>query len=210
MPVAQADSEETRRLLEEIRAGDSQALGQLLTRHQPYLLRFIELRLDQRLRARLEPGDVVQDAQMQAVRRFPRYLEQQPLPFRLWLRQLAHDRLLNLRRDHIGAARRSLAREVALPEDSAAQLAARLWTSSSSPSQRLSRQELVQRVREAMDRLSKCDREILLLRHFEGLSNPEVGAMLSLTPSAVSKRYGRAVLRLHDLLLASGLKESES
>src|SRR5262249_16978450 len=107
-------------------------------------------------------------------------------------------------------ARRSLAREVALPEDSAAQLAGRLWTSSSSPSQRFSRQELAQRVREAIDRLSKCDREILLLRHFEGLSNSEVGALLSLTPSAVSKRYGRAVLRLHDLLLASGLKESES
>jgi len=210
MRIAQTDSEETRRLLEEVRAGDSQALGQLLTRHQPYLLRFIELRLDQRLRVRLDPADVVQDAQMQAVKRLPRYLEQQAMPFRLWLRQLAGDRLLNLRRDHIGAARRSLAREVALPEDSAAQLAGRLLTSSSSPSQRLSRQELAQRVREAMARLSESDHEVLLLRHFEGLSNAEVGALLGLTPSAVSKRYGRAVLRLHDLLLASGMRESES
>jgi RNA polymerase sigma-70 factor (ECF subfamily) len=210
MPVAQADSEETRQLLAEVRAGDSQALGKLLTRHQPYLLRFIELHLDPRLRVRLDPADVVQDAQMQAVRRLPAYLEQQALPFRLWLRQLAHDRVLNLRRDHIGAARRSLAREVALPEDSAAQLAGGLLTSSTSPSQRLSRQELAQRVREAMTRLSESDREVLLLRHFEGLSNAEVVALLGLTPSAVSKRYGRAVLRLHDLLLASGLKESES
>src|SRR5438128_12687181 len=125
MPVAQADSEETRRLLGEVRAGESQALGQLLTRHQPYLLRFIELRLDPRLRVRLDPADVVQEAQMQAVRRLPRYLEHHPLPFRLWLRQLAHDRLLNLRRDHIGTARRSVAREVALPADSAAESASR-------------------------------------------------------------------------------------
>ena len=106
MQAAQADSEETCKLLAEVRAGDSQALGRLLTRHQPYLQRFVELRLDPRLRVRLDPADVVQEAQMQAVRRLPRYLEQTPMPFRLWLRQLAQDRLLNLRRDHIGSARR--------------------------------------------------------------------------------------------------------
>jgi RNA polymerase sigma factor (sigma-70 family) len=61
-----------------------------------------------------------------------------------------------------------------------------------------------------MARLSESDHEVLLLRHFEGLSNAEVGALLGLTPSAVSKRYGRAVLRLHDFLLASGMGESES
>jgi RNA polymerase sigma-70 factor (ECF subfamily) len=209
MAVTQADSEETRKLLDEVRAGNSQALGRLLTRHQPYLQRFIELRLDPRLRIRLDPADIVQDAQMLAVRRLPRYLEQQPMPFRLWLRQLAHDRLLNVWRDHIGSARRSVARQVALPEDSAAEFADQLLASGSSPSQRLSRQELAQRVREAMARLSESDREVLLLRHFEGLSNAEVVALLGLTPGAVSKRHGRAVLRLHNLLLASGLRESE-
>jgi RNA polymerase sigma-70 factor (ECF subfamily) len=209
MPVTQADSEETRKLLAEVRAGDSQALGRLLTRHQPYLQRFIELRLDPRLRARLDPADVVQEAQLQAVRRLPRYLEQNPMPFRLWLRQLAHDGLLNLRRKHIGTARRSVTRKVALPDDSAAEIACRLLMSGSSPSQRLNRQELAQRVREAMARLSESDREVLLLRHFEGLSNPEVAVLLDLTPGTVSKRYGRAVLRLHDLLIESGLTESE-
>jgi RNA polymerase sigma-70 factor (ECF subfamily) len=209
MQMTQADSEETRKLLAEVRAGDSQALGRLLTRHQAYLQRFIELRLDPRLRVRLHPADVVQEAQLQAVRRLPRYLEQQPMPFRLWLRQLAQDRLLNLRRDHIGTARRSVEREVALPDDSAAELARQLLAPGSSPSQRLRRQELAQRVREAMARLSESDREVLLLRHFEGLSNPEVAALLGLTPGTVSKRYGRAVLRLHNLLFESGLTESE-
>jgi hypothetical protein len=56
MPVTQADSEETRKLLDEVRAGNSQALGRLLTRHQLYLQRFIELRLDPRLRIRLDPA----------------------------------------------------------------------------------------------------------------------------------------------------------
>jgi RNA polymerase sigma-70 factor (ECF subfamily) len=195
-------------MLGEVRAGHSQALGRLLTRHGPYLQRFIELRLDPRLRARLDPADVVQEAQMQAVRRLPRYLEQPALPFRLWLRQLALDRLLNLRRDHAGAARRSVDREVTLPEGSAAEFARQLLAPGSTPSQHLSRQELARRVREAMSQLPEPDREVLLLRHFEGLSNPEVAALLGLSPGAVSKRYGRAVLRLHDILYPEGTTES--
>src|SRR5262249_19098060 len=119
------------------------------------------------------------------------------------------DRLLNLRRDHIGTARRSVVREVALPEDSAAEFAGQLLNSGSSPSQRLSRKELAQRVREAMTKLSESDREVLLLRHFEGLSNAEVASLLGLAPGTISKRYGRAVLRLHYLLFSSGLMESE-
>jgi RNA polymerase sigma-70 factor (ECF subfamily) len=207
--MTQADSEETRTLLGAVRTGDPQALGRLLTRHQPYLQRFVELRLDPRLRARFDPADVVQEAQLQAVRRLPRYLEQPHLPFRLWLRQLADDRLLNLRRDHAGTARRSVDREVALPEGSAAEFASQLLAAGSSPSQHLNRQELARRVREALARLPDADREVLLLRHFEGLSNPEVAALLGLTAGAVSKRYGRAVLRLHDLLFTSGLTEPE-
>jgi RNA polymerase sigma-70 factor (ECF subfamily) len=208
--ATQTDSEETRRLLGEARAGRPEALGRLLARHRPYLERFVELRLDPRLRARLDPADVVQDAQMEAVRRLPRYLEGPPLTFRLWLRQLALDRLLNLRRDHTGAARRSVRREVPLPEGSAAAFARQLLAPGSSPSAHLGRQELARRVREAMARLAEADREVLLLRHFEGLSNPEAAALLGLTPGAVSKRYGRAVLRLHDLLFTGGLAEGES
>jgi RNA polymerase sigma-70 factor (ECF subfamily) len=209
LPMIQTDSEETRTLLGAVRAGDPQALGRLLTRHQAYLERFVELRLGPRLRGRFDPADVVQEAQLEAVRRLPRYLEQPRLPLRLWLRQLANDRLLNLHRDHAATARRSVDREVALPEGSAAELASQLLAAGSSPSQHLGRQELARRVREAMAALAEADREVLLLRHFEGLSNPEVAALLGISPAAVSKRYGRAVLRLHDLLFASGLTGTE-
>ncbi len=205
---APVDSEETGKLLGEVRSGDPGALGRLLERHRPFLERFVELRLDARLRARLDPADVVQDAQLQAVRRLPGYLGRPVLPFRLWLRQLAVDRLANLRRDHAGAARRSVEREVALPDGSAAELARQLLAPGSSPSQHLDRQELARQVREAMAQLPEADREVLLLRHFEGLSNPEVATLLGLSPGAVSKRYGRAVLRLHELLFPDGTTES--
>jgi RNA polymerase sigma-70 factor (ECF subfamily) len=207
--MTHADSEETRNLLDAVRTGDPQALGRLLTRHQEYLERFVQLRLDPRLRGRFDPADVVQEAQLETVRRLPRYLEQPRLPFRLWLRQLAHDRLRNLRRDHAGAARRSVDREVALPDGSAAELAGQLLAAGSSPSQHLSRQELARRVRQALALLAAADREVLLLRHFEGLSNPEVATLLGLSAAAVSKRYGRAVLRLHESLFANGLTETQ-
>jgi RNA polymerase sigma-70 factor, ECF subfamily len=206
----QADSEETRQLLGAVRAGRLEALGQLLARHLPYLMRLVEMRLDPRLRTRLDPSDVVQETQLEAVRRLPRMLEQPTMPFRLWLRQLAQDRMLNLRRDHADTARRSVEREVALPEGSAVELACQLLASGSTPSQTVSRQELALRVRQGIARLAEADREVLLLRHFEGLSNPEVAALLGLSPGAVSKRYGRAVLRLHAVPFPDGMTESVS
>jgi RNA polymerase sigma-70 factor (ECF subfamily) len=209
MPTTPADSDQTRDLLDHARAGDPEALGRLLARHTPYLQRFVELRLDPRLRARLDPSDVVQDTQMEALRRLPRYLERPPMPFRLWLRQLALNRLRNLRRDRAFTARRSVYREVPLPEGSAAEFARQFLAPGSSPSQRLSREELARRVRQSMARLAEADREVLLLRHFQGLSNQEAGDLLGISPDGVSKRYGRAVLRLHKLLFPEGSPESE-
>src|SRR5581483_5391308 len=101
MHDVQPDSTETRGLLEAIRRGDGQALDGLLRRHRPELLSFVEVHLDPRLRARVDPSDVVQETQLEAVRRMDDYLRRRPMPFRLWLRKNAYERLLNLARDHL-------------------------------------------------------------------------------------------------------------
>ena len=93
---------------------DRGALEALLKWHRPELRSFIELHLDPRIRARVDPSDVVQDAQLDVVRRMDDYLSRNPMPFRLWLRKNAYERLLTLRRDHVGRRRRSVSREVAL------------------------------------------------------------------------------------------------
>ena len=90
----------------------------LLLRHRPELLSFVELHLDPRLRARIDPSDVVLEAQLELVRRLDDFLSRKPMPFRLWLRKNAYERLLNLRRDHVGRQRRTVRREVALPDRS--------------------------------------------------------------------------------------------
>ncbi len=194
------DSAQTQRLLEQARAGTAGALSRLLERHRAYLRRFIELRLDPQLRARVDPSDVVQEAQMEAVRRLDGYLDEAPLPFRLWLRQIALDRLLMLRRHHRGARRRAVTREAPWPDESSLAFARQLLASGPAPNARLEASELAQRVRQAVAALPEADREIVLLRSFEGLSNQEVAQLLAIQPATASQRYGRALLRLRKLL----------
>jgi RNA polymerase sigma-70 factor (ECF subfamily) len=203
-----SDSAETRRLLDQVRTGDRHAFEQLLAQHRAYLRQFVELRLDLKLRPRVDPSDIVQEAQIEALRRLQGYLDQAPMPFRLWLRQLAHDRLLMMRRRHVKAARRTVDQEVALPDRSSLLLAKQLLAGGSTPGQQLDQQELAQRVRQAMAQLPDADREIVLMRTFEGLSYDEMGYLLEIEAAAARKRHGRALLRLHKLLTAAGVTES--
>jgi RNA polymerase sigma-70 factor, ECF subfamily len=199
---------ETQRLLGKARAGDRAAVDELFARHRPYLRRLVQVRLDPQLRPRVDASDVVQEAQLEAARRLQNYLQEPALPFRLWLRQLAYERLLMLRRFHLGAARRSRDREVALPERSSLLLARQLLATGSTPSQRLDRQELSRRVRQAVAQLQAIDREVLVMRTFEELSYEEVGYLLGVDPATARKRHGRALLRLHKALSEDGLTES--
>jgi RNA polymerase sigma-70 factor (ECF subfamily) len=209
MHDVQPDSQETQALLQLIRGGDRQAFEQLFARHQDYLHRLVELRLDPRLRSRVDPADVVQEAHLEALNRLNTYLERPALPFRLWLRQIAFDRALKARRQHLTTARRALGREVPLPERSSLVLARQLLAGGSTPSQRLDHRELAHRLRQAVAQLPDADREVVMMRHFEGLSNQEVACLLRIDPGTASKRHGRALLRLHRILFEDGLTESQ-
>ncbi len=206
---ARSDSEETVRLLERAGGGDRDSFDRLFARHRGALEEMIDRRLDARLRARLDASDVVQDAQLEAYRRLPDFLRRRPMPFRLWVWKTAYERLLNLRRDH-AAARRSVGREAPLPEQSSLLLARRLFVGSPSPSEEAVRREQAQQVRRALDRLADADREVLLLRYLDGLSNEEAAQVLEVNPGTASKRHGRAILKLHQILVALGAGEGSS
>ena len=201
------DSEDTRRQLERAAAGDPAAFDELFARHRDFLRLVVQLRMDARVRARVDPSDVVQEAQLDAFRRLRDFLDRRPMPFRLWLRNTARERLLKVQRRHLEAGRRDAGREVPLPEHSSLLLAGRLLAGGSTPSQRLDRGETARRVREAVAALPEADREVLLMRNFEGLSNQEVAYLLGLDPATASKRHGRALLRLRQALLDGGLAE---
>jgi RNA polymerase sigma-70 factor (ECF subfamily) len=178
----------------------------LLARYRPDLHAFVEVRLDARLSARVDPSDIVQEAQLEMVRRMDDFLNRRPMPFHLWARKTAYARLLDLRRHH-RRARRSVEREAALPDRSSLLLAGPLLAAGSSPSAHLQAKELAERVARAVDRLSETDREILLMRHGEGLPFEEISCLLEIEPAAARKRFGRALLRLQKALSEQGLSE---
>ena len=200
-----ADSDTTRTLLEQLEHGDRQALERLLARHRPALHEFVSFQLDPAIRGRVDPSDVVQETQMEVVRRMDDFLAQRPMPFHLWLRKKAYERLLNLRRDH-HRGRRSVKREVAWPARSSL-LLARSFLDRASPSKEIEARELAQRVAVSVGRLSEADREILLLRHAEQLSFDEIGCLLDIEPATARKRFGRALIRLQKALVDADLLE---
>jgi RNA polymerase sigma-70 factor (ECF subfamily) len=204
-----SDSEETRGLLRRARNGEPEARALLLDRHRTYLHRLVEVRLDVKMRPRVDASDVVQEAQLEAVRRLDGFLQKPSMPFRLWLRQIAYDRLLMLRRQHVGAACRSVERDEPLPDHSSLLLAQKILARHSTPSQQLVQRELARRVHQALSKLPSAERDVLIMRNLEGLSNQETAHVLQTDPATISRRYGRAVIRLREILRQGSLTGSE-
>ncbi len=195
---------DTDQLLGQAAQGERSAREELLARHRERLRRMIAYRLDRRLAARVDPSDVVQEVLAEANTKLDRYLQERPLPFYPWLRELAWERLAHLHRRHVQAARRSVRREepglMALPDESLQDLASRMVTSATSPTQQMLRKERQERVRQALTQLPERDREVLVLRHLEQLSVADTAEVLGITPGAVKARHVRALERLRGLL----------
>jgi len=195
---------DTDQLLVRVAEGDAAARDRLLARHRARLRKMVALRLDRRLWARVDPSDVVQEALTDAAQKLPKYVQERPLPFYPWLRQLAWERLIQLHRWHIRTAKRTVTREdqdiPALPDDSALVLADSLVARSSSPSSGLRRSERRKLAQKLLAQLSPPEREVLVLRYLEHLSTREIGAVLGLTEAGVKSRHLRALRQLRDLL----------
>ena len=209
MGRSQSNSTDNDALLQQLRDGNAEAFHRLFARHRPYLRQMVELRLSNQVRPRMDPSDIVQEAQIEALRRLPDYLDRPTLPLRLWLRQITYDRLIMAHRRHVAADRRTTEREVALPDQSTMQLARQLLAEGDSPSQELVKDELSRRVRQAVSKLDEADLEMLLMRNFEGLTNLEVAGLLQIDPASASRRYGRSLLRLRRILADDHLTESQ-
>jgi RNA polymerase sigma-70 factor (ECF subfamily) len=185
------------------RTGDEDARHSLLDVYRGDLRRMVEARLDRRIGVRVDASDVVQDALIDAWRRMDNYLEERPLPFLAWLRQIAHERIIDTHRRHITSQRRGISREIAeaqVSHESAVLLAGRLFANDTSPSNHLARKEFHVRLKEAIISLPSKDREVLLMRHIDQLGTEEIASELGITQGAVKARLLRALLRLRGVL----------
>lgn len=202
---SESSAPDTERLLERARTGDEAALNEIFTRHQDRLCRMVEMRLDPRLRTRIDAADVVQEAFVDVVQRLDGYLRDPHLPLFLWLRLVVGERLLQMHRHHLGAQKRDAHREVslyqgALPAASSAALAAQLLGKLTSPTEAALRAERALRLQQALNTLDPADREVISLRHFEELTCAESAQVLGISDAAAAKRYVRALKRLKELL----------
>ena len=200
-----ADPSESSDLLRRAGQGDAQALGQLLETHRKRLCRMARLRLDPRLQGRIDPSDVIQETYLEAAERLAEYLRDPKMPFFLWLRFLTGQKLVVLRRHHLGTQSRDAARELsiyhgAMPEASSACLAAQLLGKRTAPLEAAIRAEMKLRLQEALNGMEPMDREVLALRHFEQFNNAETAQLLGISESGASSRYLRALKRLKDIL----------
>lgn len=199
------ESDRTLDLLNEAADGDQSAVNRLMNRHREAVLRLVRMRLDQAVARRVDASDVVQDVLLEASQRLSDYLQNPVMPFHLWLRQLARDRMIDMHRRHRGARRRSVDREqhfggVGDDEQSAADFASLLRDAELTPAAAAVRREMQDRFLVAVDQMEESDREIIMMRHFEHLGNSEVAAALGLSPPAAGMRYLRAIRRLRELL----------
>ena len=200
------DHPETQELLDQARQGEPHAVERLLTNHREPLRRMIDLRLDPALAARVDASDIVQDVLLEAHRRLEEYLRNPVMPFRLWLRHIAKDHVIDAHRRHRLAQRRSLDREqpivpAVLADHSSLELAAQLLDQEQTPASAAIQRELQRKLDSAIAELDEDDREVILLRHREQLSNQQVAEALGLSEAAASMRDLRAIRRLRAILL---------
>ncbi len=201
-----SDHPDTADLLGQARDGQQGAVDRLLDVHREPLRRMIGLRLDPALAARVDASDIVQDVLLEAHKRLTEYLRNPAMPFRLWLRHIAQDHVIDAHRRHRQAQRRSLDREqplvpAVLPGHSSMELAGQLIDGERTPASEAIQRELQRRLDHAIAGLDEDDREVILMRHREQLSNQQVAEALGLTEAAASMRYLRAVRRLRAELL---------
>ena len=176
--------------------------GPAIDRYRPYLHLLARLNLADRLRAKVDPSDVVQQTLLQAHLNLAAFRGHSEAELAAWLRRILANQLAHLGRD-FGRAKRDVAAERSLEAElgaSSARLGDWLAAAQSSPSQRAARDEDAVLLAAALAELPEAQREALVLQHWHGLSLTEIGARLERTPAAVAGLIKRGVRRLRELL----------
>ena len=203
--VMDSSSPEIEPLVARAKTGDQEALAELFESYRGRLRRLVDLRMDRRLQGRIDASDVLQEAYLDLAKKLPAYDRRNDLPFFLWLRLVTGERLLQIHRRHLDAGKRGAAMEVslyrgAMPSAEPITLARSLFGRFTSPSNGAIRAEVQVRLQEMLNSMDAIDREILVLRHMEELSNEEAATVLGLKKTAASNRYIRALKRLRSVL----------
>lgn len=187
------------RMISEARAGDGAVLGQLLASYQNYLRLLARIEIGRRLQGKVDTSDVVQETFLEAHRHFPNFRGHAGGQLTQWLRAILAATLANTVRRYLGTKARNLMLERDLAADldqSTCALGLMLVDPHSSPSQQVMRGEQSLLVAEAMARLPEDYQTVLVLRHLEGLTFPQVAERMGRSVDSVEKLWLRGLTRL--------------
>jgi RNA polymerase sigma-70 factor (ECF subfamily) len=198
--IADGDPED---LIRAARVEGEAAFGRLLGRYANYLTLLARVEVGRRLRGKLDPADLVQETFLEAHRHFPAFRGSSEPEFAAWLRRILAGVLANTLRRYFGTQARDPRLEQdlrAAVDQSSCALAADLAATGTSPSEAASRREQAVLLADALGRLPDDYREVIVLRHLEGLTFSAVADRMGRTVDSVEKLWLRAVARLrHDM-----------
>jgi RNA polymerase sigma-70 factor (ECF subfamily) len=190
-------------LLTLARAGDGGARGQLLEQYRGYLLLLARLQIGRRLQGKTDAGDMVQETFLEAHRDFGQFQGESEGELICWLRRILATNIANLTRHYLGTRRRDvrLERQLAAELDQSSRvLDGALVANLTPPSLQAARREQAVLLADALQLLPDDHREVIILRHLEGLTFPEVAVRMGRSLDVVKKLWPRALARLRRIL----------
>lgn len=201
---SETNDSSTRELLEDAKGGDNSAVNKLMDLHRQQIRNLVQMRMDHTIRQRVDVSDVVQDILVVAFRRLESYLQDPKIPFQIWLKRIARDRMIDTYRKHRGAANRSMDRETRLGVGlSGSQLQSQpgaVKMCQLTPAAIAMQKELSLHVEAAIGQLKDADSQVIIMRHYQAMTNRQIALELDLSEATTSIRYVRALEKLKKLL----------
>ena len=189
-------------LLRDARAGDAADLGRLLDVYRRYLELLARVQIGRRLQGKVDASDLVQETFLEAHRNFGRFQGTDEPQFAHWLRQILAAKVANLVRHYFGTQGRDvrLERELAIDVDHSSRILGNdLAASLTSPSEQAAKREQAVLLADALDQLPPDYREVIILRHMEGLTFPQVAERMGKSQDSVDKLWLRGLVRLRQV-----------
>lgn len=189
-----------------LQAGQTEALSEFLELHRPQLLAFIERRVSETLRRKVEPQDIFQEMAIAALKALPATDLSDREPFG-WLCQVAEQRIIDASR-RFQSQKRSSDRELALHApagDGEQEWLSVLAASITSPSGACARAERHAHLQRAINELTEETRSILKWRYVDNLPTKEIAAKIGKSDGAVRVLLTRTIHRLQEILMNDGM-----
>lgn len=191
-------------LLSQALAGSHECFGRLLHVYRNYLKLLVIGQLERKLLARVSPSDVVQETFLEASRDFTQFRGSSSKEFWAWLRKILVNNLHRVVEQHVLAQKRDVRREISLEvlarglEESTARLEAILPDPGVSPSSNFHQNELQLQLADRLAELPADYREVIILRHIDGLPFEEVGRRIQRSTGAARMLWLRAIRKLRE------------